>query len=238
MCGRYTLSTPGEQLADVFGAEKSVVLEPRFNIAPTQQAPVVVSGNDGGSPVMEMFTWGLVPSWANDPSIGGRMINARAETVTERKAYKEAFDQRRCLVPADGFYEWKGISKVKQPYFFSRPDGQPMAFAGLWERWTGGEGELRSFTLITTEANETVVPVHDRMPVILESADWQRWLADDRGDRESLQELLRPGSAELLTCWPVSTRVNSPANDSPLCVERTEEAPQVTEAPAQQRSLF
>jgi putative SOS response-associated peptidase YedK len=242
MCGRYTLSTPGEQLAEVFGVEESVVLEPRFNIAPTQQAPVVLAGSDGGSPVMEMFTWGLVPYWAKDPSMGGRMINARAETVGERKAFKEAVRRRRCLVPADGFYEWKKIGKVKQPYYFSRPDGDPLALAGLWEQWRGDGRELRSFSLITTEANETVAPVHHRMPVILDSENWQTWLGVEGEDAEALHGLLRPGEAGWLTCWPVSTRVNSPANDSSLCLERVEEPVESEQgsdlSPADQRSLF
>jgi putative SOS response-associated peptidase YedK len=223
MCGRYTLSTPGEQLAQVFGLEESVELAPRFNIAPTQIAAIVRCGPEGGSTVLELFRWGLVPSWAKDPSIGNRMINARAETVEKRPAFKQAFGHRRCLIPADGFYEWRQVGRVKQPYYFSRPDGQPFALAGLWERWTGEEPPLRSFTLITTEANDTVAPIHHRMPVILDHQDWAEWLAAEPADTATLKALLRPESPERLVRWPVSRRVNSPANDSVLCVARAEE---------------
>lgn len=223
MCGRYTLSTPGDQLAEIFGLEESVELEPRFNVAPAQKAAVVLGGSDGGSPMLRMFRWGLVPYWAKDPSIGSRMINARAETVEVRSAFKRAFGRRRCLVPADGFYEWRQAGRIKQPYYFSRPDGQPFAFAGLWDRWMGEEPPLRSFTLITTAANATITPIHDRMPVILNRQDWGTWLATEPVGSATLRALLRPQSPQRLACWPVSTRVNSPANDSVLCVERAEE---------------
>ena len=222
MCGRYTLSTPGDQLAEVFGLEETIELRPRFNIAPTQDAAVILGGSDGSSPVLGMFRWGLVPYWAKDPSIGSGMINARAETIEVRSAFKQAFGRRRCLVPADGFYEWRQVGRIKQPYYFSRPDGQPFALAGLWERWTGEEPPLRSFTLITTEANTAIAPIHDRMPVILDRQDWDTWLAAEPVGTQTLKALLGPESPDRLTCWPVSTRVNSPANDSVLCVERAE----------------
>jgi len=219
MCGRYTLSTPGERLAEVFGVEESLELEPRFNIAPTQMAPVVVAGTESTTPVMRGLRWGLVPHWADDPAIGNRMINARAETIDQKPAYRDSFRHHRCLVPADGFYEWKKIGTHKQPFFFSRGNGEPFAIAGIWARWTRGSEPLESYALITTEANTRVAAVHHRMPVLLEEADWGAWLNAEGSAVTALKELLCPAAADVLQSYAVSTFVNSPANDSSRCVE-------------------
>lgn len=219
MCGRYTLSTPGERLAEVFDVPERLELEPRFNIAPTQTAPVIVAAEEKAKRTLRELRWGLIPFWAEEPSIGNRMINARAETVDEKPAYRDSFAARRCLVPADGFYEWRRSGRHKQPHFFSRGDGEPFAIAGIWARWSRGAEPIESYALITTEANATVAPIHDRMPVVLGEADWSLWLDHGTVDVALLKKMLRPAAADLLTEYPVSTYVNSPANDSSRCVE-------------------
>ncbi len=228
MCGRYTLSTPGDELASVFDLSEGVELEARFNIAPTQQAPIVRLSD--GQRWLELCRWGLVPYWADDPSIGTRMINARSETAHQKPAYREAFQRKRCLVPADGFYEWKKVGRHKQPYYFSLSAGEPFAFAGLWDRWRGEEETVTSFSILTAPANQVVADVHDRMPVILPPQAWSTWLAVEAGD-DDLGEMLRPLPDDALEVRAVSTFVNSPANDSSRCVEAIElgadpEAPQ------------
>jgi putative SOS response-associated peptidase YedK len=191
-------------------------------VAPTNDVYAVLE--DGGTRHLDAFRWGLIPSWAKDPKIGSRMINARAETLAEKNAYKAAFRKRRCLVPADGFYEWKAVpgQKRKQPYFIHRADGEPVAFAGLWEVWRGPERDqepLRTATIITTEANETMAPVHDRMPVILPASAWGLWLDRENDDLETLGRLLVPAPPTLLTLRPVSTEVNSVRNKGPELIE-------------------
>src|ERR671917_2228509 len=168
MCGRYTLTTPVERLAEEFGFEaSSVELPPNYNVAPTQQVAAVLE--EGGERRLEVLRWGLIPSWADDPGIGSRMINARSETAPEKPSFRKAFRERRCLLPADGFYEWQRTDDGKQPYHFRMKDGRPFAFAGLWESWKGaGEnGGLRTCTILTTAPNEAVAGVHNRKPVIL-----------------------------------------------------------------------
>jgi putative SOS response-associated peptidase YedK len=216
MCGRYTLSTPGAELAEVFGLQESVELEPRFNIAPTQVAPIIRVASEG-EPVLSLCRWGLVPFWADDPSIGNRMINARAESLHQRRAYREALERRRCIVVADGFFEWKAVGRHKQPYYFSRPDGGPFAMAGLWEQWGSLDEEVQSFTVITTDADATVAPIHDRMPAILPGDSWRAWLSPAGAERRG--ELLGAAPEAFLRRYPVSTLVNSPRNDSSRCVE-------------------
>ena len=220
MCGRYTLSTPTDLLSDLFELETAVTVQPRFNIAPTQTAPVVRV--DAGDKVrrLDLLKWGLVPFWAKEPSIGNRMINARAETVAEKPAYRVSFRKKRCLVLADGFYEWQATGGPKQPFFFHRGDGYPFAMAGLWDRWDKGEDSpLETFTILTTEANEVVAPIHKRMPVILAKPLFDKWLDPEFEDTESLAQLLTPAPSEVLEALPVSTYVNSPANEGPQCVE-------------------
>ena len=217
MCGRYSITTPAEAMRLYFDADAPAGFRPRFNIAPTQSAPVVRAGKTGRH--MDMLRWGLVPSWAKSLDIGNRMINARAETVTEKPAFRAAFRQRRCLVPACGFYEWKATGKRKQPWRIcldGAPDKpEPFAFAGLWERWSGPEGDVESYTIITTEAAPEISQIHHRMPVMLAREDYDLWLMAE--DPALALPLLRPwhqgNGAPALTAYPVSTSVNKPAND-------------------------
>jgi putative SOS response-associated peptidase YedK len=170
--------------------------------------------------VLAMLRWGPIPSWAKDANIGNRLINARADTVAAKPSFRSAFKRRRCLVPADGFYEWKRDGKVKQPFFIHRKDEEPFAFAGLWERWENPEDgkEVQSCSLITTEANELMAPIHDRMPVILAESAYDRWLDLDEPVSD-LQSLLKPFPANELAAYPISTYVNSPKNQGPKCIE-------------------
>jgi putative SOS response-associated peptidase YedK len=172
-----------------------------------------------GERLLEMRRWGLVPGWARDPRVGNRMINARSETVAERPAFRTAFRVRRCLVPADGFYEWAGGPGPRQPYYIALADGSPFAIAGLWEQWSReGNDVIESCTLLTTRANERVAAVHDRMPVILEAEDYERWLDPALRDPDRLRDMLRPLPAERLALHAVSRRVNDPHHDDPSCV--------------------
>ena len=222
MCGRYTFKTRGQTVADLFGLLEEPDLEPRYNVAPTQQIPVVLEDSSDDGRTLEMMHWGLIPSWANDPSIGSRMINARAETVSEKPSYRSAFKKRRCLIVADGFYEWKKTDAGKQPYYLRLKDESPFAFAGLWESWSMEEGEeLRSATIITTEPNEVAAEIHNRMPVILPPDLYDAWLEPDNDDQEELLSMLTPASppADEMEAYPVSKRVNRPANDEPGVLE-------------------
>ena len=220
MCGRYTLKAGGQELSDLFGLSEEPKIEPRYNIAPTQQIAVVLENASNGGRALEMMHWGLIPSWAKDPSIGSRMINARAETVSDKPSYRSAFKRRRCLIVADGFYEWKKTEDGKQPYYLRLGSGGPFGFAGLWEGWSmeGGE-ETRSATIITTEPNEVAAEVHNRMPVILPPDMYDAWLEPENDDREELLSMLAPYPAEEMEAYPVSKRVNRPANDEPGVLE-------------------
>jgi putative SOS response-associated peptidase YedK len=220
MCGRFALHSDPRTLARHFGVEVPADLRPRYNVAPTQTIPIV--RQDGQGRQFALARWGLIPHWAKALETGYSTINARAETVATKPAFRSAFRYRRAIVPADGYYEWRSVpgSKAKQPYFIARRDRAPMAFAGLWERWRSPEGEdLESCSIIVTEANELMRPIHDRMPVILDPVDWDDWFTTDAGDLAMLQGLLRPFPAGALTAWPVSTQVNSPRNDVPECLE-------------------
>lgn len=217
MCGRYTLKTPIEDLVERFGIEEyPSSLSYSYNIAPTQQVATVIS--EDGTRKLEMLHWGLVPSWADDPQIGNRMINARAETVAVKPSYRSAFKSRRCLILSDGFYEWQKTSTGKQPHYIHMVDGCPFAFAGLWESWKNGR-EIRSCTIITTEANEVLADIHNRMPVILHPDDYGLWLDPDFDEKEPLTTLLKPYPAGEMEAYPVTRRVNSPSNDQPECIE-------------------
>jgi len=231
MCGRYALTTSVELLVELFGLAGYVDLEARYNVAPTQDAPVVRVNRETGERNMEMLRWGLIPRWAKDAGVGARAINARSETVAEKPTFREAMRARRCLVPADAFYEWKKNggrgSREKQPFCIRLRDGGPFALAGLWERWCppAPEGEpedapaIESFTVLTTSPNALVEPLHDRMPVIVEPKDFERWLDPNADDVDALRPLLRPLDAGLMTAFPVSRRVNSPRNDDRTCIE-------------------
>ena len=232
MCGRFVSTAPPDQIAQYFAAEApEAALEPSYNVAPTNDVYTVLSA-DGVRRVVPAH-WGLVPFWAKDPKIGSKMINARAETLAEKNAYKSAFRKKRCIIPADGFYEWTKVpgQKKKQPWFLHRADGEPLAFAGLWSTWTprDAEGEklegesLRSATIITCEANKTVEPIHDRMPVVLPPDAWDAWLDPDLDDTEALQKLLKPAPDELITMHKVSTEVNNVRNKGAELIERLPE---------------
>lgn len=218
MCGRYTLSTPAGRLAEEFQLDAAAVdIAPSYNVAPTQQVAAVLE--DEGGRRLEMLRWGLVPSWAEDPEIGARMINARSETAPEKPSFRRAFRGRRCLIAADGFYEWKRENGGKQPYYFRMQDGRPFAFAGLWESWDkGGEGALRTCAILTTRANSVLEGIHDRMPVILPPGAYNAWLDPD-ADREELGELMIPYPGDDLEAYAVSRFVNSPRNNDERCVE-------------------
>jgi putative SOS response-associated peptidase YedK len=224
MCGRYTLTSPAEAARDLgdllsgAGAEALAALPARYNVAPTQDAPVVVNRP---ARTIELFRWGLVPHWAADPSGGAKMINARGESVAEKPAFREAFAKRRCLVPADGFFEWRAEGRKKQPLWIRREPRRTICFAGLWARWRGKGGDgvvVDSFTILTTTPNEVVAPYHDRMPVILEPADYERWLCPDPLPAEALLDLIRPSAMADLVVREVSMAASSVANDGPECV--------------------
>ncbi|MCE9590553.1 MAG: SOS response-associated peptidase [Planctomycetes bacterium] len=219
MCGRYTLHSTARRIANAFKlAIDPTFFMPRYNIAPSQ--PILAVRQRDGRREAAMLRWGLVPSWADDPAIGNRMINAKAETVADKPAFREAFNARRCLIPADGFYEWAKIdARHKQPMLIRRRDGEPMALAGLWERWVSdGEDALETCVIITTEPNAVMRPIHDRMPAIIETADVDDWL-DPATPRATLERLLMPLADDRLEAHPVSTRVNSPAFDDAACIE-------------------
>ncbi len=219
MCGRFTLLIPGEELAESFGLAATPTVAPRYNIAPTQPVAVVRHNADLKRRELVHMHWGLIPSWSKDPSMGSRMINARSETVAEKPAFRAAFKYRRCIVPASGFYEWQKVNGHKQPHYITHRHGAALAFAGLWEHWQSPDGsELESCTILTTGANEMMAPLHDRMPVILDPADYDDWLLSDGRNQETLQHLLRPADEDLLAAHPVSTFVNRPQNDAPECV--------------------
>ena len=221
MCGRYTLSSPTDLLADLFELERLEELAPRFNIAPTQESAVIRLREDSQNRELAMLRWGLVPVWAKDPTIGNRMINARSETVAEKPSFRTSFKRRRCIVVADGFYEWGKIDGRKQPFHFRLADDGPFAMAGLWDRWEkGDEGPLGTFAILTGEPNQVVAPVHHRMPVILQPGTYQEWLDPNVEDLAALQPLMEPFPTELLVGYPVSTYVNSPSNDSPECIRQ------------------
>ena len=194
-------------------------LPPHYNAAPGQELPVIRLHRETGERVLGTLRWGLIPYWSKDPKIGWKCINARGETVKTAPAFRSAYKSRRCLVPANAFYEWKANGKQKQPYAIAMRDRGPFAFAGLWENWKDPSDQwLRTFTILTTKPNELVAPIHDRMPVILAPADYDRWL----GDEPDPADLIRPYSADQMVSWPVSTRVNKPENDDAAILERVQ----------------
>lgn len=217
MCGRYTLRTPVDTLAEQFDLDEyPSTLTASYNIAPTQEVATVVEEDDKRK--LEMFHWGLIPSWAKDPQIGNRMINARAETVHEKPSFRSAFKARRCLILADGFYEWQKTHNGKQPFYIHMKDGSPFAFAGLWETWKNGE-ELRSCAIITTDANDLMNEIHHRMPVVLHPENYGVWLDPDFDETDPLKDLLKPFPSEEMEAYMVSRRVNKPSNNEPSVVE-------------------
>lgn len=236
MCGRFVSASSPALIADRFAVDEvdasvGASPSPDYNVSPRRRVLVVREHDDHR--VLSRLRWGLVPSWAKDPGIGDRMINARAETAAEKPAYRRAFANKRCIIPADGFYEWKpgvapvggpkGARPVKQPYFIHRRDGEPLAFAGLWEVWkapegvdselVGPDGWLRSCAIVTGPANEVLAPIHDRMPIVLPESAWEEWLDPENHDIESLTRLLVPAPSEWFEAYPVSTAVNSARNN-------------------------
>lgn len=231
MCGRFTLTVAPDELMRELGLEPVSDFAPRYNVAPQQPVLAVAAGREG-----ELRTgtlqWGLVPWWAEDARIGSRMINARGESLASKPAFREAFDRRRCLVIADGFYEWRKEPGRKVPMRFIRRQGGPFTFAALWERWKPKDGApLHTCTIVTTRANDGMAPIHDRMPVIIEPADRARWL-DPAATGESVADLLRPCADDALSGYDVSTRVNNVAHDDDACIE-----PHVPVPPEQQSLL-
>jgi putative SOS response-associated peptidase YedK len=218
MCSRYFLDADGNVIAYTFRVPLNERISRRYNIAPTQEAPVVRVG-DAGAREAAMLRWGLVPAWAKDIGVGNRMINARAEGIEAKPAFREAMQSRRCLVPASGFYEWKGVPGRKQPYAIDTAERALFAFAGLWERWKPRNGDpIETFTIVTTDAAPAVRPIHDRMPVIVRPQDEQTWLA---GPVEEARALLRPYEGNL-NVRPVSRAVSDPRNETPECLDDAE----------------
>jgi putative SOS response-associated peptidase YedK len=219
MCARFTLTALAGDLADLFGLAEVPALEPRFNVAPTQPVAAVRHPAESAGPEFVRLRWGLVPSWAADLSIGTRLLNARAETAAEKPAFRAAFARRRCLIPADGFYEWRAVAGKKLPVYFRLRDARPFAFAGLWERWPGPEGRpVETCAILTAPANDLVAPLHDRMPVILQPRQFADWLDPLRTDPAGLRPWLQPFPAGLMSATPVSTYVNNSRNEGARCL--------------------
>ncbi len=222
MCGRFTLIARRDDLARDLGIPREAIpedLKPRYNIAPSQPVPILL---DDGEIRFALFQWGLVPHWAKDPAIGNRMINCRSETITEKPTFRGPFRKQRCLIIADGFYEWfaqeKGTAKI--PYYIRMKSGRPFTFAGLWSRWTAPDGEeLLTCTIITGEPNEMISEIHHRMPIIVPPDHRTAWLDPEQKSEEYLLGLLRPYDPEAMEMFPVTRWVNSPAHDDPQCVE-------------------
>jgi putative SOS response-associated peptidase YedK len=234
MCGRFVSSSPPDELARYFDVEQvsekvtEQALDPSYNVAPTNDVYVVLE--NGGVRRLEAFRWGLIPFWAKDAKVGQKMINARAEGIATKNAYRSSFKKKRCIIPADGFFEWKKVpgQKAKQPMFIHRQDGEPFAFAGLWELWRPPDAKdddsaiIRSCTIITGEPNEKVAEIHDRMPVMLPPSAWETWLDPDNDDVDTLGKLLVPAPPELVAIHPVSTAVNNVRQKGPELIEPVE----------------
>jgi putative SOS response-associated peptidase YedK len=237
MCGRYTLKQPADALAQQFQVTLPTELPARYNVAPGQPIFAVRETLTRSGPHREpaVFQWGLVPSWAKDPSIGSRLLNARAETLAEKPSFRAALKYRRCLIPADGFYEWQSVGKLKVPFHIRLRDGAPFAFAGLWETWERPEGYLETCTIVTTTANEALQHLHERMPVILPPERYQEWLDPTRQKGEALLPLLKPYRADEIALYPVGDLVNRVANEGPALIEPRPTEP---DPPADQLSLM
>ena len=216
MCGRFVIELSPDLVALVFGLAEIPELPPRYNVAPTQSVPVIREASDGKRR-LSLLRWGLVPPWSKE--VGEGLINARSETVNEKPSFRQAFRQRRCIVVASAFYEWKTFDGKNVPYYIHMADGAPMPFAGLWEAWRSPEGQMtETCTILTTNANTTVAPIHNRMPVILHSDEFRLWLDREVHDAEKLAALFAPYPADRLEAYKVSAWVNSPAHDGPECI--------------------
>ena len=218
MCGRFALKAPPRTIQQHFDLSETVNLSPRFNIAPSQDVAVIRHLSGKGCRQLDMLRWGLIPGWAKDMKISYRMINARAETLAQKPAFRTAFKKRRCIIAADGFYEWLHLGKTKQPFFVHMKNNAVFGFAGLWESWNNPEGHtVESCTIITTSANDLVRKIHDRMPVILYPARYEAWLQDSTPE-QTLQQFLMPYPADKMESYRVSSEVNSPKNDTMECM--------------------
>ncbi len=219
MCGGYTITVPPTALERVFEVEVPLDLPPRYNVAPTQQVPVVLADSEKGR-CLDFFRWGLVPHWAKDIKIGARLINARSETAAEKPSFKNALRSRRCLIVADGFYEWVASAEGKMPYWIHFENRRPFAFAGLWESWRSPEQDIiRSCTILTTRPNSLVEPIHDRMPVILDPSVYDEWTASEPLNAQRLEQLFEPFPIAGMTAVAVSRRVNNRRVDDERCIE-------------------
>lgn len=216
MCGRFTLHTPPEYLRKHFDVEEVPEVAESYNVAPSR--PVAAVRTAGRRREMVLMRWGLLPAWAKEAKTAYSMINARAETVADKPAYCAAFRHRRCLIPADGFYEWKPSARGKQPYYIRMQDERVFAFAGLWERWERGGDVIESCAIIVTGANDTIRPVHERMPVIIEPPDYMAWLDPEMQGPDDIRQYLRPYPAAAMIAYPVGQRVNSPVNNDAQCI--------------------
>lgn len=225
MCGRFTQASPKKKIVEGFQIREfsensdDVLWAPRYNIAPTQPVLAITMSQDTSGRQLRRFKWGLVPSWAKDASIGNKLINARSETAATKPSFREAFKRRRCLIVADGFYEWQKLGSAKQPHYIYMADAEPFAMAGLWERWYDPDGQsLATCTILTTEANDMMRPIHHRMPVILDHGDYDEWL-DTKPSSDGVQHLMKPCPSEVMDSRAVSKLVNNPRNDSVECLE-------------------
>lgn len=208
MCGRFVLNETPKKLAEHFHLTGDMDFQPSWNIAPSTKIISVTANQEGNRGLLKM-RWGLIPSWAKDASIGNKLTNARGETVAEKPSFRSAFRSRRCIIPASGFYEWETENGIKQPWYISLKSGDPMAFAGLWETWRTPEGEsLESCCIITTSPNSLMEQIHDRMPVILPSEQWDSWLSPQDRQAEKLQQLICPHDSESMQAWPVTRELN------------------------------
>jgi putative SOS response-associated peptidase YedK len=222
MCGRYELHTHPAAIALAFGLSSPPALAPRYNIAPMQPVPIVRQ-NSAGERVLSEMRWGLVPRWAKDPSIGAKLINARGEGIADKPAFRAAFQWHRCLLPADGFYEWRAVKGGKRPYLVASKTGVPLALGGLYERWLAPDGQvLDTCTIVTTDANDLLRNVHDRMPLIIAPEDYARWL--DRST-SAVTDLIAPFPSDALRVYPISSRVNAVKNDDASLLQPVEETP-------------
>ena len=223
MCGRFTLRSSPKVIAETFGLSEPPHLQPHFNIAPSQSVAVVRQQPETHQRELALLHWGLIPFWADDPSIGDRMANARSETAATKPSFRRPFRSRRCLVVADGFYEWQKTDGRKQPFFIQMKNHRPFGMAGLWDRWDKQGEPIESCTILTTDANELMVPIHERMPFIIPPDKFDIWLDSAEHDEKKLLGMLRPFDSTEMTAYAISTKVNNPKNDVAACIEPLEE---------------
>ena len=239
MCGRFSLKTKAESLAEWFQVPVLPFIEPRYNIHPASQVLVVRQLPDLPARELVPLRWGLIPSWAKDAAAGDRLANARAESAASKASFRDSFRKRRCLVPADGFYEWKRVERGKEPYYISLREGQPFAFAGLWDRWHIAGGQpIESCTILTTRPNDLLRPIHDRMPVIVDRANYAAWLDPQFHEPRTLEPILAPYPSEQMTAYQVTRRVNNPRYDGPECLTPAPEQAKQPTPPDSQGLLF